>query len=389
MIKIIQSGTDYHNSALDSVHTTLPVGVYSLVQTIQGLHLTRKQDKFRLPKKIYNNPKDLIDRWLKSWANSRKNMGILLSGHKGTGKTITAQILCNMSNMPVITITSPYTNDGFIDYITNPVFKNTIIFIDEFEKVYDSENTNQIHSLLPLLDGAFDTRLLFVLTSNKEHIHDLLTDRPGRIRYRNKYDYLTSSDIIEIVDDLLINKAHMKSVYDAVDYLGKCTMDVVTKIIEDVNLFDESALECIKYMNVSPGKRKYSVYLTVGDSEVPISVYEGFEHNFANNADETSYRWCNLDISKANSEIVTELYRTKEVKFKIDEDSMPSSISLKTNDVNFKDGSMLSDPILISLYVIGTKLDKKGGYPEHTTELKVTIKKETILDLVDKSDLVF
>ena len=57
---------------------------------------------FKLPEKIYGDT-SVIQRWLKSYeVNSSKNMGILLSGLKGAGKTILDQKLCIDSNKPII-----------------------------------------------------------------------------------------------------------------------------------------------------------------------------------------------------------------------------------------------------------------------------------------------
>ena len=149
--------------------------------------------------------------------------------------------------MPVICINTPYTSDDFKEFLSSPVFKDCIIFIDEFEKVYvqdEIENPASVTHLLGLFDGAYDTRFMFILTSNSDQISEFISNRPGRIKYTTKYGYLTAKEAVEIVHDRLKYMEHEQSCYRMLDTYGDCTMDILTKVIDDMNLFNEDALTC-------------------------------------------------------------------------------------------------------------------------------------------------
>lgn len=286
MNQIIKSGSTYSAHEFDSVSPKLELGVYTLMFNMEkGFYLKKNGDYFPLPDKIYNSNEPLIKRWLKAWENTPKNMGIFLTGEKGTGKTITAQMLANMSGMPVIILTTPYNSEGFKQYMANPLFKNCIVFIDEFEKVYSQEQGHPegIEPLLSLLDGMYDTRLLFVLTTNSDRLSPFLMNRPGRIKYRTDFGFLTPDTAEEIIQDKLINMENESSLYDLLNDYGNVTMDILTKVIDDMNLFNENAITCAKYMNLQASAKDYDVYFKLNDSETLIECFSMYGRTF--NAD--------------------------------------------------------------------------------------------------------
>jgi SpoVK/Ycf46/Vps4 family AAA+-type ATPase len=60
-------------------------------------------------------------------------MGVLLSGPKGTGKTVEAKSICVKSNMPIILLTEAFNDCNFLEFFES-IKTPSIIFIDEFEK---------------------------------------------------------------------------------------------------------------------------------------------------------------------------------------------------------------------------------------------------------------
>lgn len=77
------------------VENHLPVGVYNIHLTMTGFHLERYADKFTFPHKIYGLQREFIDHVTKTFRSTEGNLGILLTGTKGTGKTVTAKELAN------------------------------------------------------------------------------------------------------------------------------------------------------------------------------------------------------------------------------------------------------------------------------------------------------
>lgn len=240
----------------------LPLGVYGVRQTPFGYKLERIED-FSLPNKLYGSFKD-IEYWKKSFEHFEKNQGILLSGLKGTGKTIEAKKFCIEMGRPVILIESGFADQGFINFMTNPELRDSVVFIDEFEKHY----RDKMESLLGLLDGAYNTKFAFVLTVNKENISEYLMNRLGRIKYTKKYDTLDSEVIDEVIDDMLVNTDHRESIHVFFHGLGMCTFDLLTTMIADMNLFGEDALKCGKRFNVQSVRGSYTITETINGQKV-------------------------------------------------------------------------------------------------------------------------
>lgn len=258
-MNVIQNNTTFSLGDVTDIHATLPVGNYDLKYSDrQGYYLKRQAD-FNIPKKLYGDF-SYIDRWLKSKSNAYKNLGILLSGHKGTGKTIAAQLFAKKANVPVIFITAPHQGSEFETFITSPIFKNAILFIDEFEKVYSRDNNPE--SLLTLMDGMYNTNLTFLLTVNDtNYISSKMKNRLNRIRYHRIFDFMNLEEILEIVNDKLINKQFISSFKDFYLKSPFVSMDILTVLIDEVNLFNESAIECAKYLNIVEESRYYKVQI--------------------------------------------------------------------------------------------------------------------------------
>jgi len=238
----------------------LPKGVYLVkYDERKNEYLLEESGDFTLPKKIYGNSDALSDRYINSFNSSNKNMGILLTGLKGTGKSLTAKLTCVKANIPVILITENFTDDTFKSFL-NSIKQEVVIFIDEFEKIYD-EGDNQ-NALLSLLDGVFEGKKLFLFTSNMvDKINPFMINRPGRIRYLAEYESLDDSIINEVIDDMLVNKDYKEEFFDVIDILGNVSMDTLVGLIDEVNRYNERPKEAIKYLNIRPEDSRYNVVI--------------------------------------------------------------------------------------------------------------------------------
>lgn len=242
-------------------HVKIPVHNYIMKQNLQTLKYELFiKDDFKLPKKLYGDFNHL-DRWLASFTyNTGKNMGIILTGQKGGGKTIDAQLFCKKMNMPVIMVTENFSGPEFIDFITNPELGECIIFIDEFEKIYGRGTTDESVDLLSIMDGNYNTKLLFLLTVNDYNLDKYLINRLGRIKYRRDYSDLEDSVIEEVIGDMLDNKSHKDSIYKFFEKVNMKSFDLLINIIKEMNLFKEDALECGKHLNLKSEDKMYDVY---------------------------------------------------------------------------------------------------------------------------------
>lgn len=266
-MSFIQNGNKFSFFDVTDAHDKLPVGVYILkYDQREGFYLVRKED-FKLPKKIYGD-QSIVDRWVKSLKNNTsKNLGILLTGLKGSGKTITAQKFCIDVQLPVILISEDFNGPEFLDFMSNVKLGKCVVFIDEYEKIYNKDE-NQF-DLLSLMDGTFETQLIFLLTVNSYKINDYLVNRLGRIKYVKQYSDLEMETVNEVIDDMLIDKTLVNSIYEFFEKVNIRTFDILINLIKEMNLFGQDAIECGKHLNLRSEPRNYSVYEIINGVEYP------------------------------------------------------------------------------------------------------------------------
>jgi hypothetical protein len=217
---------------------------------------------------------------LKSWeTNSSKNLGILLAGVKGSGKTITAQKFCVESELPVVIINELFHGSDFIDFITSPKLGQCVIFLDEFEKMYAKQEHQ--HELLSVMDGNYATRLIFLLTVNEDKLNDYLVNRLNRIKYCKTYYDLDVDTINSVIDDMLVNKDHAESIHTFFEKVNLRTFDLLVNLIKEMNLFNEDALICGSHLNLKPHNKTYEVYEIFDGKEYPCyssNFFPGLEY---------------------------------------------------------------------------------------------------------------
>ena len=256
MKKWNQSGNLFKTGDEANQLDTLPVGIYTLGKGMFGFYLERIDDKFEFNHKLYGLETSLINRVITTWNGTDRNLGVLLNGLRGTGKTVTAKVICNQLELPVILINSQFEDGGLPEFL-NEVREDCIVFIDEYEKVFGDDS-----DLLTVMDGvlANDTRKMFLLTTNKTYVNENMLQRPSRIRYFKTFKDLSPVVIEEIVDDTLKHKKFKSDVITAISTLEIITIDVVKSIIEEVNLHNESPTEFMDVFNVKKITGKYSIY---------------------------------------------------------------------------------------------------------------------------------
>ncbi len=268
MFQVVENGTRFDVREKGVVHETLPAAIYSIeYDDNRGIfYLIKKDNKFNLPPKLYGDH-SIVDRWIKSFKhNTGKNLGILLSGLKGTGKTITAEKFCNDLGRPVIIFSKAWSGSKFLDFITNPMFYNSVLFIDEFEKIYNTNNNEGAQDfILSLMDGIYNTKFVFLLTVNKNKISEFLINRLGRIKYCKTYDSLPQDVIDEVVNDLLEDKSFAQSITTFQNEYNICTFDILVNLIKEMNFFKEDAMECVKHLMLVPELATWGVNQIIND----------------------------------------------------------------------------------------------------------------------------
>jgi len=258
MSHFTKSGNTYNvipGDALD-ISDKLPGGNYLLkFNDIIGAFYLESTELFDMPSKLYGE--DITkkqQRIINTFIDRKKSTGILLSGDKGSGKSLLAKSTCNEMavdyDMPVIIINTPYNGDTFNKFMAD-ISQQCVILFDEFEKVYSDQKDAE--AILTLLDGTFSTNKLFILTVNNENRMDShLFNRPGRIYYVFRYDGLGVDFIKEYCEDLLIRKEEIDNIVNFSYLFDSFNFDMLKAIVEELNRYDDEFKEVISILNTKP-----------------------------------------------------------------------------------------------------------------------------------------
>ena len=219
-------------------------GIFNLVQSQNPmdarLGLQKIADTFEFNFKIYELGCDEMLKTIKrTWESDvfvkgEKNLGVIFNGLKGTGKTLSAKLLCNALDLPVVIVQHPY--EGLVNFLQSLCFE-CIVFIDEAEKTFKKGEDDDV--LLRLIDGVYNqTRKLYILTTNQLTLNDNLLGRPGRIRYRFEFSNLLPKAINDYLDDNLLPQFadQRRSILNQVDLLEISTIDILKALVDEVNI---------------------------------------------------------------------------------------------------------------------------------------------------------
>lgn len=238
--------------------TILPNGVYELrYNEMMGFcYLQKISEQFEFPYKVYNLESTFITYVQKTYLENNKNCGVLLNGLKGTGKTVTAQKLCNELNQPIIVVNVNY-KQPMLNFFNKLKQQITVLF-DEYDKTFGNEDS----TLLSLMDGVHNNgfKKMFLLTSNENRVSNYMIERPSRIRYIKQFADLSIETIKEIVDDFLIYKEYTQDVIEFVSTLNIITVDIVKEVIKEVNIHNVKPEVFKSFFNVLNGKTLYNLY---------------------------------------------------------------------------------------------------------------------------------
>lgn len=228
-MKIVSTGSIYDIFPDDlKCYDTIPAGYYIIrFNTNRGFFLEKYSEFSITDDKIYGVHMAKVQKVLDAFDVFKRNLGVILSGDKGIGKSLFARILGKMAvknGMPVIIVENNYDDIGsFIDRIDQEV----MVLFDEFDKIFarrQDDKGDQQSALLSLFDGVSSGKKLFVLTCNElRGLNDFLVNRPGRFHYHFRFDYPDVDDVREFLSD-------------KVDYEYQGEIDNVVKFSKRISL---------------------------------------------------------------------------------------------------------------------------------------------------------
>lgn len=331
----------------------LPKGIYEVKLSMAGFYLSKIAESFTFDYKLYGLNQKFIDYVLKTYKSTAGNLGVLLDGIKGTGKTVTAKELCNHLQLPVILVQSMGdSNDKLIKYLSTAINFDCIFFFDEYEKEFKNSS-----DVLSFMDGTYNSiyRKVFLLTTNELNVDPNLLGRPSRIRYKKSFGNLSEEVTRELLNDILEDKTAIENVIELTHCMNIITIDLIKAIATEINIHGAESLPYIKEtFNIEFSKFTY--------------LYR-----------EIQLRHCDLKFTPENIDNILKTYhKYKELKKKdwekySDEERM---FSAKWSAIFSDDyGSTIEDKEL--------KYLKSGDYFEDQRILMVNTKEKYIVTMTD------
>jgi hypothetical protein len=256
-----------------SVEEVLPSKNYILnYDKDKGVYLLKGAAPFKIPTKIYGGDyiKSKAKDYIKTFKTLNRDLGILLRGVKGTGKTLLAKSICLEADLPVIMISEGFVGSDFLTFLSS-IDCPCIIFIDEFEKLYGVDQhtlKDSQDSLLSLMDGSISSgNKIFILTANDGNLASSLLGRPGRIRYDESFDSITEEVKEEVIQDLLKDKSKKEELERIISHLPVLNLDSLVSLLEEINLFPNiKMVELANRLNIYPEGGYYIATWSEGNS---------------------------------------------------------------------------------------------------------------------------
>ena len=239
MSYFLKSGNTFKVSTKESLdlHDTLPAGTYTVgFDKMSGQFFLEKIEDFEIKGKLYGNTTRHADRIVRTFLDRPAATGVMLTGEKGSGKTLLTKRIsvdAKAQGIPTIVINQPWCGEGFNAFI-QMIEQPTVILFDEFEKVYDRDDQEK---MLTLLDGVYPSKKLFLITCNdKWRVNEHMRNRPGRIYYM---------------------------------------IDFLKAMVEEMNRYGETPQEVMKLLNTRPefsSETKYKVALQVDGIDIDVDM---------------------------------------------------------------------------------------------------------------------
>ena len=309
-MKAIQTGTIYrvYDDSMQT-HNQLPAQAYLACFDPQSGPFLKKYSDLKVSEKVYGVHSEKVDKVLNSFKIFNRNLGVILSGDKGIGKSLFSKLLSIKAiecGYPLIIVNSYFPGVG--EYLAE-IDQEVVVLFDEFDKTFelsersrrddDAEKRSPQTEMLTLFDGVAQGKKLFVVTCNDVNaLSKFIVNRPGRFHYHFRFEYPTAAEIEEyLMDSLYTDKAkeQIKNVI-AFSQKTKLNYDCLRSIAFELNLgltFKEAIqdlnilnLECERYtlaMYMSNGARlivKNHALDLFTDQKICVEFYDNEVHEY-------------------------------------------------------------------------------------------------------------
>lgn len=178
--------------------------LYEIYPNQHGLFLKKIGEQFELPEKIFG--KEVATRTTEvgnTWTSVDTNVGCLLIGKQGSGKSLQAKHMCNkacgVEKMPIFSIKQK-VDVATLEFISD-MAGDAIFYFDEFGKMYRGNDSDEgTEELLRFFSEKGKYRRMIVATENEEKlISKYMLNRPGRFAWVYRMNKLSPCEADDII----------------------------------------------------------------------------------------------------------------------------------------------------------------------------------------------
>lgn len=274
-MKAIKIGTkvEIYNDTV-TTYNELPARPYIVrFEKMTGFYLDEYPNIQANENKIYGDRMKKVQKVLHSYEKFDRNLGVILSGYKGIGKSLFARLLSEeavKSGIPIIMVDQYIP--GIASYIET-IDQNVMVLFDEFDKTFgdikpaEGEIEPQA-ALLSLFDGMAQGKKLFVITCNDvRKLNDFIVNRPGRFHYHFRFDYPSAEEIRTYLCDKL-EPVHHNEIESIIAFSRKVDLnyDCLRAIAFEINNGENfnSAIGDLNILNLSQERYNLTIYFKNG-----------------------------------------------------------------------------------------------------------------------------
>lgn len=304
-MNIVSAGNTFQVYGEDvKTYRQLPADTYEInFSKMVGFYLTRCHD-LEVNEKVYGSYQKKIAKVLNTFNLLDRNMGVILSGPKGVGKSMFARLLALEGydkNLPLLLVRNAYPD---IASFISSIDQECIVLFDEFEKTFKADHEtgyNPQEELLSLFDGLDGGKKLFVVTCNEiSGLNSYLLNRPGRFHYHFMMSTPTGEEVKEYMNDVL--KGDARQYIDklvALSTFSGFTYDILRAIAFELNNgYDLS--ETMMDLNIER-ERYIAIDMKIFFANGVIATATNVDLDMFNNR--CNYQWCNLDLKTIDPEV--------------------------------------------------------------------------------------
>ena len=281
----------------------LPAKTYTVrFEKMSGFFLEMRAD-LAVKEKVYGVHPEKAGKVFQAFTRFERNLGVILSGDKGIGKSLFARLLASKAveeGYPVIIIDQFIP--GIASYIES-IEQGAVFLFDEFDKTFggsgpmDNGGDPQA-GLLSLFDGTSHGKKLFLITCNSLHrLNDFLVNRPGRFHYHFRFEYPSSEEIREYLTDKL-GSQYMGEIQKVILFSRKVALNFdclraiafelsmggsFETVIQDLNIINtrETAYDVTLHFNDGTVMKARSSHLDLFNKEGAehVELYDGKGRN--------------------------------------------------------------------------------------------------------------